>query len=113
MGISLKEYCAILQDSVGSKLFSFEEIPVTGGQGVESNTPSPLEQIQQRDFRRSLANAIATLPEREQLVLSLYYDDELNLKEIGEVLGVSESRVSQIHTQSALRLRSKLDDWIR
>jgi RNA polymerase sigma factor for flagellar operon FliA len=52
------------------------------------------------------------LPEREQLVLSLYYDDELNLKEIGEVLGVSESRISQIHTQAALRLRAKLVDWV-
>jgi RNA polymerase sigma factor for flagellar operon FliA len=52
------------------------------------------------------------LPEREKLVLSLYYDQELNLKEIGQVLGVSESRVSQIHSQAALRLKSKMSGWM-
>jgi RNA polymerase sigma factor for flagellar operon FliA len=51
------------------------------------------------------------LPERERLVLALYYDEELNLKEIGEVLGVSESRVSQLHSQCAARLRSRLGEW--
>lgn len=112
MGISLSEYFHMLQDSQGSKLFSFEELPGTGESGVQSSTPNPMDQIQNRDFQRCLAEAIASLPEREQLVLSLYYDDELNLKEIGEVLGVGESRVSQIHSQAALRLRSKLTDWI-
>jgi RNA polymerase sigma factor for flagellar operon FliA len=58
-----------------------------------------------------LAAAIETLPEREKLVLSLYYQEELNLREIGAVLDVSESRVSQIHSQAALRLRSRLADW--
>ncbi len=112
MGVTLAEFFSIMKDAAGSRLFSFEEIPMTGEQGVVSNTPNPLDQVQKRDFQRSLAEAIGKLPEREQLVLSLYYDDELNLKEIGEVLGVSESRVSQIHTQAALRLRSKLSDWV-
>jgi RNA polymerase sigma factor for flagellar operon FliA len=58
-----------------------------------------------------LAAAIEQLPEREKLVLSLYYQEELNLKEIGAVLGVSESRVSQIHSQAALRLRGRLSEW--
>ncbi len=111
MGVGLTQYFSILKDAAGSKLFSFEEIPMTGGEGIASKTPDPLDQIEKRDFQDCLAEAISGLPEREQLVLSLYYDDELNLKEIGEVLGVSESRVSQIHTQSALRLRSKLGDW--
>ena len=111
MGVGLKEYFAILKDAAGSKLFSFDEIPMTGTDGVKSMTPDPLDQIEKRDFQRCLAEAIGSLPEREQLVLSLYYDDELNLKEIGKVLGVSESRISQIHTQSALRLRSKLAEW--
>ncbi|MFT7244622.1 MAG: RNA polymerase sigma factor for flagellar operon FliA [Candidatus Azotimanducaceae bacterium] len=113
MGVSLADYFNILKDSQGSKLFSFEEILGTGESGVASNSPNPMDQIQHRDFQRCLAEAIATLPEREQLVLSLYYDDELNLREVGEVLGVSESRVSQIHSQAALRLRSKLEEWIR
>jgi RNA polymerase sigma factor for flagellar operon FliA len=59
---------------------------------------------------RRPGEAIANLPERERLVLALYYDEELNLKEIGEVLGVSESRVSQLHSQCA-RLRSRLGEW--
>jgi RNA polymerase sigma factor for flagellar operon FliA len=113
MGVSLADYFNILKDSQGSKLFSFEEIVGTSESGVASNSPNPMDQIQHRDFQRCLAEAIATLPEREQLVLSLYYDDELNLREVGEVLGVSESRVSQIHSQAALRLRSKLEEWIR
>ena len=56
-----------------------------------------------------LAEIISLLPEKEQLVLSLYYSDELNLREIGEVMGVSESRVSQIHSQAAARIRSKIE----
>lgn len=112
MGVKLSDYFDILKDTQGSRLFSFEEMPGNGEDGVRSNSPDPMDQIQRRDFQRCLAEAIATLPEREQLVLSLYYDDELNLKEVGEVLGVSESRVSQIHSQAALRLRSKLEEWI-
>ena len=63
------------------------------------------------DEEAALADAIANLPERERLVLALYYDEELNLKEIGEVLGVSESRVSQLHSQCAARLRGRLGEW--
>ena len=62
-------------------------------------------------LKRTFSNAIDALPDREKLVLALYYDEELNLKEIGEVIGVSESRVSQIHSQAAMRLRSRLSDW--
>ena len=56
--------------------------------------------------------AIKVLPEREQMVMSLYYEEELNLKEIGAVLGVTESRVSQLHSQAVARLRSRLKDWL-
>ena len=52
------------------------------------------------------------MPERERLVLSLYYDEELNLREIGEVLGVSESRICQIHVQALVRLRARMSEWI-
>jgi RNA polymerase sigma factor for flagellar operon FliA len=74
-------------------------------------SPSPFSGIERDAFQSSLADAIKVLPEREQLVLALYYDEELNLKEIGAILGVSESRVSQIHSQAALRLRSRLTEW--
>ncbi|RZV52861.1 MAG: sigma-70 family RNA polymerase sigma factor, partial [Pseudomonadales bacterium] len=64
--------------------------------------------LQEAQQRARLAAAITELPERDQLLLSLYYEQELNLKEIGKVLGVSESRVSQLHAQAATRLRAKL-----
>ena len=73
--------------------------------------PGPCDGLQRDTFKKHLATAIDGLPEREKLVLALYYDEELNLKEIGEVIGVSESRVSQIHSQAAMRLRARLSDW--
>lgn len=72
----------------------------------------PFEDVAEDNFRESLAEAIRSLPEREALVLSLYYDEELNLKEIGAVIGVSESRVCQIQSQAMQRLRSKLSSWV-
>lgn len=116
LGVSLDEYFAMLADAAGRKLFSFDELPVDdSGDSLAfaypEAAPGPYEQVQNAAFQLRLVDAIKNLPEREQLVLSLYYDDELNLKEIGEVLGVSESRVSQIHTQATLRLRARLQDW--
>jgi RNA polymerase sigma factor FliA len=67
--------------------------------------------LEEDQFREALSGAIATLPERERLMLSLYYDRELNLREIGEILEVSESRVCQIHGQAVLRVRARLDRW--
>ena len=58
------------------------------------------------------AEAIGALPERERLILSLYYDQELNLKEVGAVIGVGESRVSQLMSQATARLRAQLEDWV-
>ena len=83
------------------------------GASVVLETPSSTRTVDLEDerFQAALAEAIANLPERERLVLALYYDEELNLKEIGEVLGVSESRVSQLHSQCAARLRSRLGEW--
>jgi RNA polymerase sigma factor for flagellar operon FliA len=72
---------------------------------------APLEDLMQGAFQKALAHAITTLPEREAIVLSLYYDEELNLREIGEVLDVSESRVSQIHSQAMLKLKSRMKSW--
>jgi RNA polymerase sigma factor for flagellar operon FliA len=68
--------------------------------------------MQDAGFRDAMAKAIDGLPEREKLVLSLYYDEELNLREIGEVLEVSESRVCQIHGQALVRLRARLAEWL-
>jgi RNA polymerase sigma factor for flagellar operon FliA len=116
MGVSMEEYHDIIQDTMCSKLFSLDEL-LNNEDGPETNVPSsiasPLERIQRQDMRDALAKAIGELPERERLVLALYYDEELNLKEIGQVLGVSESRVSQIHSQAAVRLRARLGEWAK
>ena len=74
--------------------------------------PGPFDHIHDAGFRDALSLAIGTLPEREKLVLSLYYDEDMNLREIGEVLEVSESRVCQIHGQALFRLRSRLAEWL-
>ena len=79
---------------------------------VEDETADPFLDASEDGFRASLSQAIKELPERERLVMSLYYDDELNLKEIGAVMGVSESRVSQLHTQAVARLRATLKEQL-
>ena len=112
--LSLDEYYGILGDTLGSRLFSFDDLMEGGEHGLEESGSHELEPgrgLEDERFRKALADAIANLPERERLVLSLYYDEELNLKEIGEVLGVSESRVCQLHSQCAARLRARLAEW--
>lgn len=112
--IDLNAYFAILQDASGSRLFSFDDIMEGDDSAIElavGELPGPCDGLQRDSFKSHLSNAIDGLPERERLVLALYYEEELNLKEIGEIIGVSESRVSQIHSQAAMRLRSRLSDW--
>lgn len=116
LGVDLSDYYTMIQDAASSRLFSYEETFGDNDSRLEHDsvsTPfvSPLEGLQRESLKRSLAQAITQLPERERLVLALYYDEELNLKEIGQIIGVSESRVSQIHSQAALRLRARLSDW--
>lgn len=103
--ITLEEYHKILQDSTCCRLFSTDEIDDGGDHSSSENVVENLSEI---NFKTALVDAISNLPERERMVVSLYYDDELNLKEIGKVLGVSESRVSQINNQAMLRLKSRL-----
>jgi len=114
MEVDLEEYHKMLQDSVGTRIFGFDDVGVDQdfvSEGIAGYFVSPLDGIQKADFRKALAKGISELPERERLVLALYYDEELNLREVGSVLGVSESRVSQIHSQAMLRLQSRMKDW--
>ncbi len=115
LNVPIDDYYSMLQDTASSKLFSYDEL-ISGDERPEEQLPSnsadPLDGITHDAMRNGLAEAISGLPERERLVLALYYDEELNLKEIGHILDVSESRVSQIHSQAALRLRGKLGDWV-
>ena len=111
--MTLANYHSSLADTNSGRLFSIDELNESGDLPIEysETNDNPLHDVSESAFQSSLAAAIETLPEREKLVLSLYYQEELNLKEIGAVLNVSESRVSQIHSQAALRLRSRLADW--
>ncbi|WP_253479165.1 RNA polymerase sigma factor FliA [Natronocella acetinitrilica] len=111
MGISAEEYHQILRDSSTARLFSIDD-DESEGREPAADVAQPLDALQDENFQHALADAIRGLPEREQLVMSLYYEQELNLKEIGAVLGVSESRISQIHGRIALKLRAHLADWI-
>jgi RNA polymerase sigma factor FliA len=114
MGISLEEYGQILQDSVSCKIYSVEELADDSDTfEVSVVSDDPAEKLSKAGFEKALAEAVLSLPERERLVVSLYYDEELNLREIGEVLNISESRVSQINSQAMLRLRARLGDWVR
>ncbi|MEW9572799.1 RNA polymerase sigma factor FliA [Rhodanobacter sp. Si-c] len=115
LGISAEEYHQVLTDAACSRLLSLtasDDGEETGVLDVaDENSLGPDEGIEHNGMREALVEAIGGLPEREQLVMSLYYEQELNLKEIGAVLGVSESRVCQIHGQAVIRLRARLADW--
>ncbi len=115
MGLELNDYHKILQDATGCRIFSYEDPGTLGEENFaqQARQPNqPLENLQKSDFKVGLADAIKGLPERERLVMALYYDEELNLREIGDILGVSESRVCQIHGQALIRLRARMADWL-
>ena len=109
MGMKLSDYHRIVEDSAGCQISSLttEEGEMT----LTDADADPFRDVVDEDFRAALAEAIAGLPERERLVMSLYYDDELNLKEIGAALRVSESRICQIHGQALVRLQARLAGW--
>jgi RNA polymerase sigma factor for flagellar operon FliA len=117
MGISLAAYQQMLGDAHGGQLVYLDEL--LGGESEESfldrhagcEPADPAAILGDGRFRDSLAAAIESLPEREKLVMGMYYEHDMNLKEIGAVLGVTESRVCQLHSQAVARLRTKLKGW--
>ncbi|MCV2401378.1 RNA polymerase sigma factor FliA [Marinomonas sp. C2222] len=115
MGIAIDEYHEIIHSSMSTQLFSYEEMLDSDTNSLDTadagHDNSPYSLVEEGGFQTHLAAEIENLPEKEKLVLSLYYNEELNLKEIGAILGVSESRVSQIHSQAAVRLRARLSSW--
>jgi RNA polymerase sigma factor FliA len=90
-----------VSDASGDQVSLLDTLP-------DSSAPDPQAAVDESELRDRIADAIGALPEREKLVVALYYYENLTLREIGEVLGVTESRVSQLHTKAVLRLRSKL-----
>ncbi len=113
LGVTIDKYHSILKDAANGHIFAFDELGVSEDYlpGENPSINEPFNGLRDEKFRTSLIKAIEFLPEREKLVLALYYDEELNLKEIGEVIGVSESRVSQLHSQAMVRLKSRMNDW--
>ena len=115
LDISLDEYHHMLSDISSGRIIGIEDLGVSEDVLVTSgDTDSDhlYESQASETFHQDLAKTISSLPEREALVLSLYYNDELNLKEIGAVLNVSESRISQIHSQALVRLKARMQDWL-
>ena len=115
MNISIEEYHEILQDGRGGQLIYYEDFQTNDEEPFLdrfcSDTQSnPLEALLDESLRETLIKAITDLPPREKMVMGMHYEQEMNLREIGEVLGVSESRVCQLHTQAVARLRSRLRD---
>jgi RNA polymerase sigma factor for flagellar operon FliA len=116
LNIPLTEYQEMLQDARGYQLvhlddFSDEDDDDFLERNCPDNRNNPLQRMQDLRFRTALVKAIEALPEREKLLMGLYYEQEFNFKEIAAVLEVSESRVCQLHSQAVARLRSKLHNW--
>ena len=117
IGISVDELGESLIDISRSSIAALDELWSVSSDGdqvslmdtiEDTSGPRPAEALDETEMREALADAIARLPEREKLVVTLYYYEELTLREIGEVLGVTESRVSQLHTKAILRLKARL-----
>jgi len=116
MGMMLGDYQELLGKVRGTQLFYLEDLSGEGGDDfldrhVADEGANPLAMLQDHRMREALVEAIGRLPEREQHVMSMYYEHDMNLKEIAAVLGVTESRICQLHSQSIARLRSKLRQW--
>lgn len=113
LGITLDDYHRILQDchscivSMEQYALDADDFLPTSGAGQDD----PLQLLQHANFRAHLAKTIASLPERERIVISLYYESDLNLREIGNIIGVTESRISQLLNQGHVRLQARMADW--
>jgi RNA polymerase sigma factor for flagellar operon FliA len=122
LGLTATELEDSLAEISRSSMAALDELwtPSAGGDQIalidtieDTTGPDPEHSLEQTELKEALGEAIARLPEREKLVVTLYYYEELTLREIGEVLGVTESRVSQLHTKAVLRLKARLSGGSR
>ncbi len=113
LGVSLDEYYNILQDSSSCRMLSFNDLDADDTQSLgmfEDRHSNVVSDVMDEEFKQRLSHAIASLPERERMVMSLYYDTEMNLKEVGALIGISESRVSQLLSLAQLRLVARMNE---
>jgi RNA polymerase sigma factor for flagellar operon FliA len=115
LDISLQDYQQLLQESRGAQLMYYEDFHNSDDEDFferfeTDGKANPLEVLKDERFREALIEAIGKLPERERLLMAMHYEQDMNLREIGEVLGVGESRVCQLHSQAVARLRSMLEE---
>jgi RNA polymerase sigma factor FliA len=117
VGVSVDELEESLTDIARSSIAALDELWSVSGEGdqvslldtlEDPDSVRPADALDETELREILGDAISRLPEREKLVITLYYYEELTLREIGEVLGVTESRISQLHTKAILRLKARL-----
>ena len=116
LAIPLAEYQQMLQESRGAQLVYYEDFQDEDHDNFFErfefgNGGDPMDLLQDGRFKTELAQAIDSLPERERMMMGMIYEQEMNLREIGEVMGVSESRVSQLHSQAVARLRSRMKGY--
>ena len=116
MGIALDEYQSMLGDVKGNQLLYYEDFSDDESSNfleryLIDDASDPLSLLEDDGFRQGLIDAIEDLPEREKNLMGMYYEQDMNLKEIGAVMGVSESRVCQLHSQAVARLRTKMKPW--
>ncbi len=117
MGVSLTEFYQQLDSVRGISIISFDDLRPAMDEGEEwdvldvmadPNVEDPIETLGLQEMRLSLSEAVGGLPEKERLVVTLYYFEGLTMHEIGEVLGLTESRISQLHSKAALRMRARI-----
>ncbi|RZS78724.1 RNA polymerase sigma factor FliA [Pigmentiphaga kullae] len=118
--VELGEYQQMLADARGVQLFHYEDLDSSedADDYLDRHMPAdgagdPQARLSDRRFREAVVNGIERLPEREKLVMGMYYEQDMNFKEIAAVLGVTESRICQLHTQAVSRLRTRLKEWGR
>jgi RNA polymerase sigma factor for flagellar operon FliA len=117
LNLDLREYFNLLGETRGAQLVYYEDLGDPDGDNfidhiADEMSAGPFEALAGAGFRKQLARAVAALPEREKHLMGMYYEQEMNFKEIGAVLGVTESRICQLHSQAIARLRGQLREWI-
>lgn len=120
LGVTLEEFHQLLEETKGMTVLSKEDFGDAVGAGVQgensfmartSVSKDPMDSLRFHEVKQMIARAIQRLPEHERMVMTLYYYEELTMKEIGQVMGYTESRVSQLHTKAVLRLRNSLNPY--